>query len=273
MRAHLLLLSLPLLAQSPVDDIMAKVATNFVAGDDLRRGYVYTQKVNSRVLRTDKKVSSEEFREYTVIPGPNGNAKKLVKRTGQRRKGNQMVPYASTAEDRDYNTGGEGTLAESLISSLINDEKSRDGVNTDLFPFLPKDLSNYKFTLIGTKGIRGRPAHRIAFEAKEGANFEHPWAGEALIDMEDLHPVQIETRLAPKFPFVIRTLLGTNLRQSGFSVSYARVAPGVWFPATYGTEFRLDIAFLYKRIVTMSMESSDFRRVAADSTISFAPTP
>ena len=86
-----------------------------------------------------------------------------------------------------------------------------------------------------------------------------------------MHPLQIETRLVPRIPFAVRTFLGTNLKQTGFTVTYTRVAPGVWFPATYGTEFRLDVLVAYKRVITMSMESSDFRRVAADSTVSFAP--
>ena len=70
-------------------------------------------------------------------------------------------------------------------------------------------------------------------------------------------------------PFVVRAMFGTNLRQTGFSLTYTRLAPGVWFPATYGTEMRLDVLFGYKRVIAMSMESSNFQKVTADSTTTF----
>ena len=98
-------------------------------------------------------------------------------------------------------------------------------------------------------------------------------AGEALIDAEDLHPVSIQTKLNFKMPFVVRAMMGTNLKQTGFSLTYARVSPGVWFPATYGTEMRLDVLFAYKRVITMSMESFDFKKAGAESSITFAATP
>jgi hypothetical protein len=64
-------------------------------------------------------------------------------------------------------------------------------------------------------------------------------------------------------------VLFRSLRQTGFAVSYARVAPNVWFPATYGTEFRLDVLFGYKRVITLALDSSDFQRTDAKSEIRF----
>ena len=63
--------------------------------------------------------------------------------------------------------------------------------------------------------------------------------------------------------------LGTNLRQTGFSVTYVRVAENVWFPATYGTEFRFNVLWGYKRTVTLSMESSAFQKTNATSKINY----
>ena len=137
----------------------------------------------------------------------------------------------------------------------------------DQVPFHPKDLPHYKFTFLKTEIYRDRRIHRIAFEGKTK---DQPWAGETLIDAEDLHPLSIQTKLNFKMPLVVRAMLGTNLRQTGFSLTYTRVAPGVWFPATYGTEMRLDVLFGYKRVNAMSMESSNFQKVTADSTITFA---
>ena len=72
-------------------------------------------------------------------------------------------------------------------------------------------------------------------------------------------------------PWGVKVFLGTNLRQTGFSVSYVRVDSGVWFPATYGTEFRLDLLFGYHRVITLAMDSNDFRKTGAESEITFQP--
>ena len=99
---------------------------------------------------------------------------------------------------------------------------------------------------------------------------QKPWKGEALIDAEEMQPVRIVTDLAFKMPWGIKVFLGTNLRQTGFAVTYTRVAPGIWFPATYGTEFKLDLLFGYHRVITMAMDSSDFRKTTADTKVTFA---
>ncbi len=70
-------------------------------------------------------------------------------------------------------------------------------------------------------------------------------------------------------PLAVKLVLGTNIRQLGFSVSYIRVAEGVWFPASYGTEFRLDLFWGYKRTITMSLESSGFKKTDAASKIEY----
>jgi hypothetical protein len=87
--------------------------------------------------------------------------------------------------------------------------------------------------------------------------------------MAELQPVRIDTHLARKIPWAVRTLLGTNLKQTGFGITYQRVAEGVWFPATYGTEFQIDVLFFYKRTITMNLESSGFQRTDAASKIDY----
>ena len=49
-------------------------------------------------------------------------------------------------------------------------------------------------------------------------------------------------------PLLVRVVPGGNIRQTGFAVSYQRVAENVWFPVSYGSEFRLDVLFGYKRV-------------------------
>jgi hypothetical protein len=67
----------------------------------------------------------------------------------------------------------------------------------------------------------------------------------------------------------VRIFLGTNVEQLGFSVSYIRVAPGVWFPLKYGTEFRFSVLFGFKRVVTLALDSSGFLKTEATSVVSF----
>jgi hypothetical protein len=98
-----------------------------------------------------------------------------------------------------------------------------------------------------------------------------PWKGEAWIDAEDHQPIRIVTQLAKGVPWGVRVFLGIDVRQLGFSISYQRVAANVWFPATYGTEFRVVVFWGYKRTITMSMENTDFRKTDAKSTIQFDP--
>lgn len=63
--------------------------------------------------------------------------------------------------------------------------------------------------------------------------------------------------------------MGINIRQLGFSLTYQRVAEGVWFPATYGTEFGVTLFWGYKRTITTSMENNDFRKTSAQAIVHF----
>jgi len=53
----------------------------------------------------------------------------------------------------------------------------------------------------------------------------------------------------------------------GFSVHYKRQEPGVWFPVSFGTEFRLKVLFLMKRNIVLSLENKNFKRTHVDSKI------
>lgn len=263
MRIISFLLILSCQAQDDAAAIMSKVATNLQQGSELRKSYVYAQEIHTRLLRTNSKLAREERREYTVTPDGKSTKKKLVQLEGQFEKNKKLHPYTETS-DRPF--GIDGVIIQVLADESINDEESKDGIGMGFFPFLPKDLPDYKFSFVKTETYRGRQIHRISFEGKTKKN---PWAGEALIDVEDLHPLSIQTKLNFKMPLLVKTMLGTNLRQTGFSLTYTRIAPGIWFPATFGTEMRFDLLFGYKRVITMSMESSNFKRTSADSTVSF----
>ena len=263
--------------------IMAKMAANMEQAAEARRQYVYSQVVRGSMVRGGGQVSRRENREYSVIPQPTGTEKKLVSLKGEYRKGKQLLSYSEPGfkyKDEDI----DGELLGDLMDDLTNDKDSRDGISESLFPLRARELASYKFAMKGQTSYQGRRTYQITFEpvaplgsdlcvhlGSEGSDPcpQRPWRGEAWIDVEDLQPVRIDTNLAGKIPWVIRGVFGTNIRQLGFSVSYARIAPGVWFPLTYGTEFRLDLLWFYKRTITLSLESKGFEKTDASSTIKY----
>ena len=133
-----------------------------------------------------------------------------------------------------------------------------------------QEQSRYGFRLVGTEDYRGRSVFRIAFEPRRGAvqgEGSPCWKGEALIDAQDYQPMTVETSLADKIPMLVKTLLGTDIRGLGFSVTYRKFEDGVWFPVSYGGEFEVRGLFFYKRTISVSMQNSDFRRTAVASTV------
>ncbi len=267
---------------NPALEIMNRMAANMDSATEARRQYVYQQKVKARLIRTNGQVARQEDHEYTATPESDHTAKQLVSFNGEYHKSKkEIIKYTEPG----YKTGGmdiDGELIEDLVKSLVNDEKSRDGIPHSMFPLRAKDLPHYKFTLLEPTTHKGRSAHRIAFEPVTksghclnigGDDYDdcnsRPWKGEVLVDAEDLQPIRIATDLTFKMPWGVKVFLGTNLRQTGFSVSYVRVAPNVWFPSTYGTEFKLDLLFGYKRVITLALDSSDFKKTSTSSDVKF----
>jgi hypothetical protein len=80
----------------------------------------------------------------------------------------------------------------------------------------------------------------------------------------------VETNMAQKIPGFVRTFLGTNIQGFGFTVSYQKFAPGVWFPVSYGTEFRVKAVFFYTREISVSLVNDGFRRTDVSTKIEFA---
>ena len=150
---------------------------------------------------------------------------------------------------------------------LVN-EKTKDGLAAGLFPLTSKQQERYQFKLLGDQTLNGRNVYRIRFQPKDKSDID--WAGEASIDKEDFQPVTIFTKLSRKIPFLIRTALGTNLPGVGFGVTYRKQADGVWFPSTFGTEFRLRALFFINRDISVSLMNTDFEHTHVDSTIHYA---
>jgi hypothetical protein len=263
--------------------IMTRMAAHVETAAAERRKYVYHQLVRSSLVRSNGEIARRERREYSATPTESRTEKELNKFEGEYRQEKRMVAYSKPGY-KYKSLDIDGDLMSELTDDLVNAKDSRDGIPHSLFPLAAKDLPSYRFTMKGKAGIRGRSAYEIEFEPVRksgcvtvGGDDEcgtPPWAGTAWVDVEELQPVRIQTHLAFKVPWAIRTFLGTNIRQTGFSVSYMRAGPNVWFPVTYGTEFQLNLLWGYKRTITLSMENSGFRMTDASSTIEYqAPSP
>lgn len=283
--ASLVLLTWPLLqAANPIPDdeaagIMAKVAANVEKATDLRRQYVYRQYVTSSLVRSSGQISRKEKREYQVFPTAKTTEKKLVLLNGQYRKGKEMVSYTEAGfkyKEMDV----DGDLIRDLTKDLVDEKNSRDGIPHSLFPLRAKDLPGYRFTANGEFEHLGRRTYKILFEPAQKHNCINigdgddecagpVWKGEAWIDAAELEPARITTEQTFRMPWGVKVFLGTNLQQTGFSVTYKRLGDNVWFPVSYGTEFRFSVLWGYKRTVTLSLVSDGFQKTDAASKIEY----
>lgn len=256
--------------QPTLEEILAKVAANQERGVEARKSIVYRQDTLVRLLRTNGKLSREEKRQYTAAPTAKGTEKKLDHFEGRYERGGRLYSYASPKfqyKEMDI----DGDLIEDLTDDLVNDRKSRDGFSKNMFPLTRDEQRYYKFTLQGRKTVAGVDAWHITFEPREGSGLDNdrPWKGEVYVHPEEYQPLLVSTMQAFKIPVAVKIMLGIDIKQLGFQVTYRKVGEDLWFPATYGTEFGLKVLFGYKRNITMNVTNSEFRRASAESTIQF----
>jgi len=243
---------------------MRQVASNQDRTQAERTQYVYDQHIKVVIRRTNGKLAREETAELLVTPGPKESHREEKSIKGRFwKKGQyhdfqgQPVPDSGTLD---------GSLAESFRNDLLNDE-SKDGLSKDLFPLTTEEQKDLQFELEDEEIAEGRPAYRIRFRPADKNEFA--WTGEAVIDKEELQPVSVYTRLSRRIPFFVRTMLGTDLPGLGFSTHYKRIAKDVWFPSSFGTEFRLHAVFFVNRTISVSMENKNFKHGSAESTIQY----
>jgi hypothetical protein len=264
-------------------EIMAKVAANIAAATDGRRQFVYQQRVRASLVRNDGQIARRETRTYAAVPQERSTDKTLITFDGEYLAGKKMAQYSAPGVKDKGNSEDRETL-QSLAEGLVNAPGAKDGIPRTLFPLQSEELTYYKFLLKGESTLHDRQVYDIVFEPVDtgdlcihvGGDEEnacHQWKGEVWVDAEDYQPVRIETQLAKGVPWGVRVFLGINVRQYGFTIDYQRVAPDVWFPVSYGTEFHLAVLWGYKRTVTLAMDNTDFRRTRADSEIHYDLKP
>ncbi len=239
-------------ASLTAQQIMARVAANQDRSDNLRSQYVYKQHIHVVSRKTNKKVMCEESVDYLVVPTPSGIEKQPKLIAGRYWSKGHYVDFNS--DKKIDHEGVDTDLVHDFVHDLA-DDKSKDGLARDLFPLTSKEQQDYQFHLIGTETLNGRPVYHLAFGPKD--NSEYTWAGEALIDATDFEPVNVFTRLSKKLPLVVRALL-VSLPGVGFNVDYARQPDGVWFPASFGTEFRIRVLGFFARDLTVSLRNNAF---------------
>ncbi|HET7893079.1 MAG TPA: hypothetical protein VFL34_16245 [Candidatus Sulfotelmatobacter sp.] len=249
-------------AEQPLtaDAIMARVAANQDRSDALRKQYVYRQHIRIATRRSNGKVQREESADYDVIPAPDDTKKELKLLTG--RYWNKGKYEAFQGQPVPGTGSLDGGLIEGFRDDLLN-EKTKDGLAKNLFPLTSEEQKTYEFKLLGREVEAGRSVYHIAFRPKDRE--EITWAGEAYIDAAEFEPVRVFTKLSRRIPLGVRIFLGTDLPGIGFNVVYKRQEDGVWFPATFGTEFKIHAIFFINRQVTISLENSGFEHTHVES--------
>jgi hypothetical protein len=257
------------------DDIMARVAMNQDRAERARASFVYRQNIVVRLRDSGNKLVREEISDYQVMPDAQATRKELAKFSGRYARKGSMVSYNESGQGHEdgFRNEADADLAHSMGQNLVGDKKSKDGVGHDLFPLTARELPKYRFTLKGEEKYQGTAVYRIGFEPNEYVNNDRPWKGEALVSKADFAPLLVSTKLAHNLPLLVRTALGTNLPGLGFTVQYRKFDDGVWFPVSYGTEFRIRALFVYSRHVSISMVNSDFRHADVKSTVAFDSVP
>jgi hypothetical protein len=267
--------SLPAQRKERVETIMARVAENQDRTQEQRSTFVYQQNLLIRFKRGNGKICREEVREFTVTPSARGTQKKLTLFRGKYLRDGALIEYSEPG----YTHKGldlDGELITDFADDFANDKDSRDGISREFFPLTSREQKKYRFEYKGQEIFKNREAFKIAFKpldksSSKQTNSSHnedsgPWTGDILVDKEEFQPMLVTTHLAHGIPFLVKTLLGTNIQHLGFKVEYDRIDDNLWFPVKYGGEFRLKAVFLYKRTMALALQNSGFQKAQVTTT-------
>jgi hypothetical protein len=257
----LLLAACSVRAEDPLTayEIMARVAANQDRAVEMRSHFVYKQHIHSVSRKTGGKLMREETQDFDMFPNANGTEKKLQSLIGRYWHDGKYVDY------RGLPIPEEDTIDASLTHEMVEDDRSKDGVLSHLFPLTTEHQKEYEFELLGQETFQGQQVYRIRFLPKDKKDFN--WTGEAYINAAEFQPVYVFTKPSRKLPFFVRSVLGVDLPGVGFNVQYARQEQDVWFPDSFGTEFQINIFHFYRRTIAISLKNSEFKKTHADTRI------
>ncbi len=246
---------------------MSRVAANQDRSSALRSKYVYHQHIHVAARKTNGKLMCGETMDYRVVPAPQGSKRKLQRLTGRYWHKGRYVSFSQQPNHKNENESIDCDVAYGLGTGLTGGH-SRDGIDQDLFPLTTDQQKKFRFAFLGDEVLAGHAVYRITFRPKQKKDYD--WSGEADVDMQAFQPVDVFTKLSRKLPVVVRAFL-VSLPGLGFSVQYQREPGGVWFPESFGTEFRLRAVMFYKREYTISLENSGFERTHVETRIELPP--
>lgn len=262
--------------------IMARVAANQDRSDKLRSEYIYHQRIHVVLQKANGTKMRDEVADYLITPTPDGTQRKLTAISGfYRHKGRYLGfkgeprPDADTVDGDMLNDFRHDLMEENTNDGVTNDLKqsgeahSKDGIAHDLFPLTTDQQKEYQFKLIGEETQQGRAVYRIGFGPKKRSDYD--WAGEADIDAVDFQPVRVYTKLSRPLPFLVRKFL-VDLPGLGFNVQYQRQPDGVWFPTSFGTEFRVHLLMFWGRTIMISLENTGFQHTHVEHQITYQQT-
>jgi hypothetical protein len=287
-----LLALLPLSAPAQTaDTIMARVASNQDASQSDRAHYVYVQHAHI-ASRKGKTVRCEETTDTRITPTGDTSTQQLVKLDGRLLKKGTYLTYTELPKDSSGHSNidadhkdlsitaqdsDDDPMDQDLVENLrknLTARHSRDGISPNLFPLTSKEQADYQYRLLGRAPMNGRDCFHIAFSPKD--RDDYGWKGDAYIDATAFQPVLIRTAMARKIPLAVRLLLGTNVPGLGFTILYAPQPPdqpdAVWFPVSFGTEFKLHVLFFLSRQVTFTADNRDFEKTHVNSHIVDRPS-
>jgi hypothetical protein len=256
------------------DEIMAKVAANQDRTEAARLHYIYLQHIRMVSRKPGGKLMCEEVTDSRVSPQQKGSYQELLTLDGRYWQKGRYVHYTTLQEQETSGQKGKEAKTEKedldgldidLVENLrknLADDKSKDGLAKGLFPLTTEQQAKYLFKLQGRQTMNGRDVYHLSFRPKDKNEFD--WKGEAFIDAHEFEPVVVYTEMSRKIPLAVRTLLGTNLPGLGFSVTYDREPDGVWFPVSFGTEFRMRVLFFIARDISMSLANTHFEKTHSD---------
>ncbi len=287
MRFLALLLLLPLAAaagaqQLTAADIMSRVAANQDRSEAARTHYIYVQHAHT-LSRKGKTIHCEEVTDFRIIPTAKGSDQKLLSLDGRLLyKGKylhytQLDAHTSNVNDDDsLHIGVVGKDDDPMDLDIVENMRhnltashAKDGIGAGLFPLTSKVQADYLYTLAGRGSMDGRDCYHLIFHPRDKDDFG--WKGDAWIDATAFQPVLVHTTMARNIPFAVRTLLGTSVPGLGFTVTYAPEPTdkpdALWFPITFGTEFKLHVLFFFNRTIVVDVRNRDFEQTHVHSTI------
>ncbi len=270
---------------------MQRVAANQDRSEAARTHYVYVQ--HARTLsRKGKTTHCEEVTDFRITPTDKGSQQQLLSLDGRLLYKGKYLHYthlqsqdakqkqnAATPPDNDLPATDDDPMDLDLVENMrqnLTADNSKDGIGAGLFPLTSKVQADYTYILVGRSLLDGRDCYHITFRPRDKEDYG--WKGDAWIDAKAFQPVLVHTTMARNIPFAVRTLLGTSVPGLGFTVTYAPepadTPDALWFPISFGTEFKLHVLFFLNRTIVLDARNRDFEQTHVHSTLlTTAPAP